>query len=296
MNLYHSPAYVAAATEWDTTRKAAWVADSLADRPIAGVGIVAPAPATPDELARVHDRTYIRAVRSGEPASLAGSNGIGWDARLFDAVAASTGGAVAAALDALATGGNAGSLSSGLHHARRGTGAGFCTFNGLALAADAAIRAGARGVLVLDLDAHCGGGTASILGASAEVVGLDVATSPFDTYDPPADWTLDLVTSAERYLPTIRARLDALDARGATFDLVLHNAGMDPFAGCRIGGLAGIDAEVLGERERLVFAWARTRGVPVAFVLAGGYASTEAGQAELVELHRATIAAAAGAG
>ena len=73
-------------------------------------------------------------------------------------VCASNGGAVAAARAARA-GGVAGSLSSGLHHAGRDRGAGFCTFNGLVLAARAALSEGAARVLVLDLDAHCGGGT-----------------------------------------------------------------------------------------------------------------------------------------
>ncbi|MDP2769724.1 MAG: amidohydrolase family protein, partial [Giesbergeria sp.] len=56
-------------------------------------------------------------------------------------VCASNGGAVAAALAAIAEG-VAGSLSSGLHHAARGRGAGFCTFNGLALGVRAARAAG----------------------------------------------------------------------------------------------------------------------------------------------------------
>jgi hypothetical protein len=57
-------------------------------------------------------------VISGEPASLARSQGFTWGPRLFSVVAASTGGVVAAAREA----GISGSLSSGLHHARRGRG------------------------------------------------------------------------------------------------------------------------------------------------------------------------------
>ena len=71
--------------------------------------------------------------------------------------------------------GCAGALASGLHHARRSHGAGFCTFNGLALATIAAIDAGARRVLVLDLDAHCGGGTDELVGRNPKVRILDVA-------------------------------------------------------------------------------------------------------------------------
>ena len=65
-----------------------------------------------------------------------------------------------------------------------------------------------------------------------------------------------------------------LHRHGDAFDLCLYNAGMDPHASCALGGLAGIagiaDA-ILAERERLVFAWCQERGLPIAFVLAGGY-------------------------
>jgi acetoin utilization deacetylase AcuC-like enzyme len=63
-------------------------------------------------------------------------------------------------------------------------GQGFCTFNGLALAARAARSAGAEHILVLDLDAHCGGGTHELLGGDPGVSQLDVAVDRFDRYSP----------------------------------------------------------------------------------------------------------------
>ena len=78
-------------------------------------------------------------------------NRTGWPGmRASGSRRASNGGAVAAALEAFETKRNAGSLSSGLHHATRALGSGFCTFNGLALAARAVIDAGAKRVLVVD--------------------------------------------------------------------------------------------------------------------------------------------------
>ena len=76
------------------------------------------------------------------------------------------------------------------------------------------------------------------------------------------------------------------------FDLVIYNAGMDPHEESAIGGLAGITTSVIAERERLVFEWARQRGVGVAFTLAGGYTGGRLDRERLVELHRLTIAAA----
>ena len=222
---------------------------------------------------------------------MAESQGFPWDPSLWPMVCASNGGAVAAALAALADG-VAGSLSSGLHHARRGHGAGFCTFNGLALAVHAAKAAGARSILILDLDAHCGGGTYSLVADDPHVWQLDVAVSPFDTYAPSERTTLDVIRDAARYLPVVESRLEELEAGGPRFDLCLYNAGMDPFEGCAVGGLRGINRAILEERERLVFDWCRRRGIPVAFVLAGGYLGSGLDEGGLVALHRLTLSAA----
>jgi acetoin utilization deacetylase AcuC-like enzyme len=293
MRLFYSPAYVLAGYAFDTTRKSGWIAESLAQDPIPGVEIAAPTALTAAEVEAIHAPAYVAAVRTGQPRALAESQGFQWDGGLWPMVLASNGGAVAAARAALEAG-VAGSLSSGLHHARRDRGAGYCTFNGLVLAARAARAAGAQRILILDLDAHCGGGTYALIGADPDVWHLDVAVHPFDAYDPGARATLDLVTRAADYLPTIRARLANLAAQGPAFDLCLYNAGMDPYAGCPNGGLPGISEDILADRERLVFAWCRERRIPIAFVLAGGYIGNRLPAAGLVALHRLTIAATAG--
>ncbi|CAN5794487.1 histone deacetylase [soil metagenome] len=293
--VYYSPAYTLAGHSFDTTRKAAWVAASLRDRPIPGVRLLEPNPLTADQLTAVHDPAYVEAVRIGQPRHLAESQGFDWDPGLWEMVLASNGGAVAAALTALESGGMVGSLSSGLHHAKRDQGAGFCTFNGLALAARAAQSAGVERILLIDLDAHCGGGTHELLGGDPRISQLDVAVDGFDHYSPTGDWTLDLVHDAADYLAVIESRLDERAQNRATLDLVLYNAGMDPYEGCAVGGLRDITAGILAWRERLVFDWCRDQSVSVAFVLAGGYAPEKAGQAQLVELHRSTLEAATSA-
>lgn len=286
----YTPAYVGSAHTFETTRKARWVADSLAADPIAGIELVANAALTEEALERAHDQAYVTAVRTGEPRTLAESQGFVWDPKLWSMVSASNGGVADAAATALADG-VAGSLSSGLHHARRGHGAGFCTFNGLAIAALRALDQGLERVLILDLDAHCGGGTHSLIAEHAGIRQLDVAVDDFDQYQPTGGNTLDLVGDAALYLPTIERRLEAL--ANERFDLCLYNAGMDPHENCSIGGLAGIDESVLERRESLVFSWCRKQGLPVAFVLAGGYLGPGLDQDRLVALHRLTLTAAA---
>ncbi len=161
-------------------------------------------------------------------------------------------------------------LSSGLHHAHRESGAGFCTLNGLAIAARAALAASARSVLILDLDAHNGGGTASLIAADERIAQLDVSVDGYDTYESSDRIRRVFVSDGVQYLETIARCLDDLDRNGQSFDLCIYNAGMDPHEDCAIGGRSGITGDVLAARETMVFEWCRRRGLPVAFVLAGG--------------------------
>ena len=290
MKVFYSPDYTASGTSFDTTRKSGWIAESLAKNPITGIELVAPVPLTVDQIASVHDREYVEAVQSGKPKDMAESQGFAWDPGMWTAVAASNGGAVAAARAAL-TDGAAGSLSSGLHHARRECGAAYCTFNGLVIAAATVIAEGAGSVLIIDLDAHCGGGTHSMIEEADRIQQVDVSVNAVDAYWMNHGNTLDLVRESEKYLPVIRERLDAITR---SFDLILYNAGMDPDERCQVGGLTGINAGMLRRREQIVFEWAKSRKTPIAFVLAGGYSGSQLPQDELVRLHRMTIETARG--
>lgn len=44
----------------------------------------------------------------------------------------------------------------------------------------------------------------------------------------------------------------------------------------------------------MVFGWARSRGLPLAFVIAGGYLGDDVDRQRLVDLHRMTLSAAQG--
>jgi acetoin utilization deacetylase AcuC-like enzyme len=237
MQLFHSPSYTIATHSFETTRKSRWIAESLAREPIGRIELVAPKPTSAAALNCLHDPEYVDAVRTGNPRELAESQGFSWDPALWEMVCTSNGGIVAAATDALCTGRVSGSLSSGLHHARRARGAGYCTFNGLVLAARAALDAGARTVLILDLDAHCGGGTHDLTHADERTWQMDVSVNLFDQYEPLGNNQLEIVSNASGYLPTIERKLTCLEHEGSRFDICLYNAGMDPFGGCSIGGM-----------------------------------------------------------
>ena len=275
-NLYYSPDYCAASHAFDTTRKASWIADSLRARPVAGVRLVEPIPVSVETLCETHSSEYVDAVRYGDPGSLACSQGFAWCERLFDSVAASTGGIVAAAIDAIASG-IAGSLSSGLHHARHEAGLGFCTFNGLVIAAREAIKAGCERVLILDLDAHGGGGTESLISDQVRILHLDIATDRFDLHEGTV-----LVRNREDYLPALFSELQGISQKP---DLILYNAGMDVHE----GDCGCLDNQSIAARESSVFQWASDNKIPIAYTMAGGYSQRPL----LVGLHRATVRAAA---
>jgi acetoin utilization deacetylase AcuC-like enzyme len=207
-------------------------------------------------------------------------------------VLASNGGVLAAAHDALSHG-ISGSLSSGLHHAKRDSGMGYCTFNGLALAALDVISRGAGNVLVIDLDAHCGGGTQSLIHSYAGVWQVDVSVDDYDSYESSDRCWLSLVNDSQQYLQVVASQLQRLEVLGIRFELCLYNAGMDPFEGCPDGGLPGITMAMLADREKLVFDWCKRRNIPVAFMLAGGYIGEHLDSRGLVDLHRLTLSAAA---
>ena len=191
------------------------------------------------------------------------------------------------ALDAMFVHGRAGSLSSGLHHAKRDTDEGFCYINGLALAALRAIaKHGAKKVGVLDTDSHCGGGTFQLVGENEKVTLADVSCNSYDIWRPNSDrHYLEVVNSANEYIDAVKRALEHIDG----IDVLIYNAGMDPFEDCAIGGMPGITREVLAERERLVAQWCEDTQTPAMFVLAGGYGGANLDLDGVARLHLPTI-------
>jgi acetoin utilization deacetylase AcuC-like enzyme len=225
----------------------------------------------------------VRAVRNGTPSDLAESQGFEWDPKLPSMAIAHSAGLVAAVEEVMTTAGLvSGSLSSGLHHARHDRGAGYCTFNGLAVAAADALAQGAERILVLDFDAHCGGGTRSMT-SSGDVVQIDVSTVLFDSWQPSAAHDSLTRSDPDSYIGDIATALHHA-GRAGTFDLVLYNAGMDP-------ANSGVSTADLALREQMVAEWAADRGQRVVYALAGGYTGGGIDMEDLVALHRLTVEA-----
>ena len=294
MKIFYNDGYVAPNHSFDTTRKAAWIADAIHETGVPGVELVDPACFTglaEQVIESIHDTEYVDALRKGEPEGLASSQGFVWDEGIWEMALNSTAGVLGAVTEALASGSSTGSLSSGLHHARAGEGSGFCTVNGLAGAARHALGLVDGTVVVLDVDAHCGGGTHSLIGHEERIRHLDLSVSSFDSYAATGDNRLVLLTRDagragfdRRYLDELDGLLDQIpDDAG----LVVYNAGMDPHP--------TISSATLTRREDRVAEWCSANSVPVAFVLAGGYTHVMA-EGQLVDLHMKTVRAFSSAG
>ena len=266
----------------ETVTKSKLLAKMITDGKVSGVELVAPKLATEEELLLIHSPEYVEGVMSGELKNLAA--GV-WSKKLLKSVLATTGGMRDATIEALRNG-RSGSFSSGLHHARADAGMGFCTFNGLALAALEALKK-VNEVGILDLDAHCGGGTANILKTNKRVRLADVSVCSYDSWTPTAKSRhfIQVVDKPKSYLATVGKALKSLEG----VEFLIYNAGMDTHE--KAGGMSGITLDVIKEREAWVVEWARERNVPIVFALAGGYTWSGLTLKEVAELHLETVRA-----
>jgi acetoin utilization deacetylase AcuC-like enzyme len=136
-------------------------------------------------------------------------------------------------------------------------------------------RQGALRVLVIDLDVHQGNGTAAIFADDPTVFTLSLhGAKNFPARKERSDLDVELPDGCTdvAYLHALDAALEESWRRhGETVPgLAFYLAGADPHEDDRLGRLK-LSADGLAERDRRVFAWLRTRGVPVAVTMAGGY-------------------------
>lgn len=283
MKVFYDPRMADPESGFTTTTKSGVVAGSLTASPIESVTVAAVHPASVGRaeslIAQLHDLNYVRAVVTGDPRALAESSCLGWHPGTYGMAVAHTAAVIDATEEALVSGCASGALSSGLHHARRSEGAGFCTFNGLAAAALwMTLNHPDEKVVILDLDAHFGGGTDELVAPMPNVSQVDVSTNGYDHYSNADAWAAnpgEYMASVEVAVTRVLSRLP---------DLVIYNAGVDPFDD-------GVPADVLAERDARVSRALALAEVPVAFTLAGGYTSNRLDWNGLTSMHRATIEA-----
>jgi acetoin utilization deacetylase AcuC-like enzyme len=232
-----------------------------------------PAPAPASWLALAHHRAYVdQVIACAVPKAIEREIGFAISERVSLRAQLAAGGTILAARLALEHG-IACNAAGGSHHARRAQGAGFCTFNDVAVASLVLLNEGlAQNILIVDLDVHQGDGTAEILAGEPQIVTFSMHGArnyPVRKVASSLDIDLPDGTGDDAYMAQLTAALPMLsDLR--SFDIVFYNAGVDPHRDDRLGRLALSD-EGLRRRDHAVISHFRERGVPLCGVIGGGY-------------------------
>jgi len=246
----------------------------LADRFAAPEDFVQPERAADADILLVHEPGWVKRLQTGtltyhEILQLE----VPYSRQLVEAYWLAAGGTMLAARLALAQGIGF-NVGGGFHHAFPGHGEGFCAINDIAvgvrhLQRDARIRR----AMVVDCDVHHGNGTAAIFADDVSVFTLSIHQfNNYPTEKPASSMDIHLPdgTGDEEYLHRLgngyRTALTLFHP-----ELVVYVAGADPYCEDQLGGLA-LSIDGLRERDHLVIWNAVHSRIPVAIVLAGGYA------------------------
>lgn len=249
------------------------LADHLRACGLAPQGFHEPREAPDGWLSLAHDRAYVDAVNHGAvDRKIEKEIGLPITAEVGRRGRLATAGTVLAGRLALEHG-LAANTAGGSHHARRQHGAGFCVFNDVAVAvrvlqADGAIER----ALIIDLDVHQGDGTARIFASDESVMTLSVHGArnyPDQKATSDVDIALADGTGDDAYLEVITQAVPKIINQFRP-DIIFYNAGVDPHADDRLGRLCLSDHGLM-ERDRFVVNAARSRNLPIAAVIGGGY-------------------------
>jgi acetoin utilization deacetylase AcuC-like enzyme len=247
-----------------------------------------PRPAPDEDILLVHTARYLKRIKMGtlSHAELRALE-IRFSPELVRFAQLSVGGTVLAARKALECG-LAVHLGGGFHHAFPDHGEGFCLLNDVAVAARKMIEEKlARKVMIVDCDLHQGNGTAAALAGRKDVFTLSIHQMDIYPTEKPLS-TVDVGLWAgdgdAKYLAEIGSHIPSIYNEFQP-DLVLYLAGADPYEKDQLGGLSLTKAG-LKERDKVVIENARRLKIPVAVVLAGGYAAEIK---DTVDIHLNTV-------
>lgn len=229
---------------------------------------------TIDDLKRVHDPAYVDGVFAGTI-----NNGFeNRDERVPQACLWTVGSMVSAARLAINNPSHpVCSPSSGFHHAGYDYGGGFCTFNGLLVAAQLHLdKHPDHKVGIIDCDVHYGDGTDHILKRKPELAARVVHRTSGKHFHEDAD--------RFEFFRWLSESIDEVNDQGC--QLVLYQAGADMHKDDPLGGF--LDSKDMAHRDRLVFDGVRGA---IAWNLAGGYQRKVGYVDPVIEIHLRTHAA-----
>lgn len=246
----------------------------------AGVPVGPPAPASLQDLLRVHTGSHIRMIR--ELCSHGGlhyiDNNTYITARSFEVASCAAGAAIEAANRAIDGEHCFALVRPPGHHAEPDRAMGFCLFNNAAIAASAALERVSR-VAIVDWDLHHGNGTQKIFYTSDRVLFCSIHQG---NSFPRTGWVDEIGAGPGKghtINAPLRAGATAADYR-AVFqqvfvpaigrfrpDLLIVSAGQDPLFDDPRGGMRLLPQDF----AELTSLLADAAGTPIALVLEGGY-------------------------
>ena len=249
--------------------------------PVHGFGVAAAV--TDEELAQIHDASYLRSLYSPEHLSRALEVTIPSvfqpfvNGRVLAPFRRATGATVAATRDALRVGAGI-NLGGGYHHARPKMGHGFCIYGDIALAVHTARQEGFSGtVLIVDTDAHQGDGNHAFFADDPSVISFSIhggALFPHPKLIGDRDVEIPAGIDDEAYLSMLASELEQLLETHQP-GLVFHVAGADVLRDDPLANL-NLTPDGLVRRDRLVAQKVRSRGAALVHTLAGGYGPSAA--------------------
>lgn len=238
----------------------------------------------PAQLVGLHDQDYLDAFMQGfEP--LASSQGIPWTPGIRDAYLSMLGGQLAASQAAMEHG-IAMNLARGFHHAVYERGSGYCAVNGLALVARTFRD---RRVFVLDCDEHGGNGTEEYSERLENLYNFSIFGTRFGCRGGRRSWAVQVRTRESGF----QDYTQALSLAGQAIDkvcpnLILYQAGTDSHEDDPKSQTELSTCEMLS-RDQTVFDMAASKGIPIVFLVGGGYQAPES----VADLNLNTVRAAA---
>ena len=242
-----------------------------------------PYPCSEETLKRAHSEKYIKDIKN-KTLDENGVKKIGFP--LVDSVVqrslVATGGTVLAAKLAISNR-LACNTAGGSHHATFDSGAGYCVFNDVAVAAQYLLDRGlAKKILIVDLDVHQGNGNSDIFKKNKSVFTFSMhSKSNYPAKKSISDLDVELEDNIEdlEYTNSLKGCLDQLNKE--KFDFVFYIAGVDVHFNDRLGKLK-ISDEGIKTRDEIVIENFFSKNIPLCGVLGGGYNKDFN---KLVELH-----------
>ncbi len=180
-------------------------------------------------------------------------------------------------------------LGGGFHHALSSRGRGFCLFNDIMIAAKKFQKEVNPGKMwVIDIDAHKGCGTAEIAQNDPEISTLSIHMGkgwPLDSerldkqgnLNPwfiPSSVDVDLPANTEgSYLERLKQGLSELEKKSPSPVACIVVDGSDPFEGDALpsANLLRLSKETCLERNLLVYNFLKSKNIPQAYLMSGGY-------------------------